>query len=60
MKFLEKHNDKFIWPKQTDIQTVNQQFIFYGPIQLKGFGPFSIEENELLRIKQRFQAIIKS
>jgi hypothetical protein len=34
---------KFYWPRRDDIDTVNQYCCFYGPINLNGCGPFTVD-----------------
>lgn len=42
IKFLKTDLDTFYWPKHPEQQEVNVKYIFYGPINLQGFGPFTI------------------
>lgn len=43
IKFMKNELEKFIWPKNEDIHIIENQFIFYGPIQLQGNYPFTIK-----------------
>ena len=40
-KFLKKNLENYKWPKKEDIQSVDERFIFYGPIELIENGPFT-------------------
>lgn len=55
MKFLKQEVNLFIWPKVDDIANVNKKFIFYGPIQLIGTGPFQILNNDLSAINKQYK-----
>ncbi|GBL65714.1 hypothetical protein AVEN_181170-1, partial [Araneus ventricosus] len=43
MKFLEKGADNFRWPKRDKEEKVNIKFIFYGPVQLYGNDPSTMD-----------------
>lgn len=55
IKFLMKNLDNFIWPKQEDIQLVNEKFIFYGPIHLVGSNPFQLKRVDLITINKLYR-----
>lgn len=38
LKMLKSYLDSFIWPQTSDIELIEKQFIFYGPINLCGSG----------------------
>ena len=60
-KFLHSTQDKgtvsFNWPRHDDIDTVYSVCVFYGPVTLKGLGPFTIEKHE--KIKRLFTKLRK-
>lgn len=39
---------KFGWPRRDDVDRVHRTCVFYGPVRLKGNGPFEIEKLEEL------------
>lgn len=45
-KFHQADLDVFKWPRSVDIQDVNKKYIFYGPVNFNGIGPFSIKRFE--------------
>ncbi|CAG9767012.1 unnamed protein product [Ceutorhynchus assimilis] len=55
VKFLIKQLDAFVWPKQEDIQLVDKQFIFYGPIDLVGSSPFQLKRVDLNKINKLYK-----
>lgn len=55
VKFLKKSLDDFVWPKEPDIQTVHQDFIIYGPINLIGNCPFQLKRSDKLLIEKIFK-----
>ncbi|GBM20508.1 hypothetical protein AVEN_61050-1 [Araneus ventricosus] len=42
MKFLEKSEGNFRWPKRDQVEKVTIKFIFYGLVQLYGNYPFTM------------------
>ncbi|CAG9768534.1 unnamed protein product [Ceutorhynchus assimilis] len=55
IKFLKAELDTFIWPRKEDIDTVYKDFIFYGPINLIGGGPFELKRADQVNIKSRYK-----
>ena len=41
-KFLHRVLDRYIWSGRDDIEEVTMSCIFFGPIALKGTGPFVV------------------
>lgn len=54
-KFLKYDLDQYIWPKVEDRDIVNNKFILHGPLNLQGFGPFTIKRFETDIIKKKFK-----
>lgn len=50
----------FFWPKTNDIQLIEKQFIFYGPINMCGTGPFFIKIIDRNQIIKLFKEIKKN
>ncbi|GBM22591.1 hypothetical protein AVEN_182191-1 [Araneus ventricosus] len=48
MKFLEKGADNFRWPKRHQEEKVNVKFIFYGPVQLYGNDPSTMDIDQII------------
>lgn len=46
IKFMKKDLDNYIWPRKEDIHTVENRFIFYGPIDLVGNYPFKVKRSD--------------
>lgn len=59
VKFLQKVLNNFKWPVHDDIQTVSNKFLFYGPINLDGNGPFTISRGQLNKIKLVYNKVKK-
>lgn len=57
MKFLKSELNLFIWPKVADIQTVNYEYIFYGPIYLNGLAPFTLKRHDKIKIIKNFEEL---
>lgn len=58
MSFLHfDKTDKFMWPKKADVATVEKQFIFYGPLDFDGPGPFKIKRSELSGLKMKYKSL---
>lgn len=55
VKFLKQDLEQFTWPNHDDIQEVQKEFIFYGPLTLIGNGPFTLKRSDLVKIKALFQ-----
>lgn len=59
IKFLKMELDTFLWPKEEDIQNVEQQFIFYGPLKLLNNGPFCIKRADKCAIEKKYKVLKK-
>lgn len=59
IKFLKTDLDTFYWPKHPEQQEVNVKYIFYGPINLQGFGPFTIKRNDCQQIIKIYKSLKK-
>lgn len=57
MKFLKSELDSFIWPRDEDVTFVETQYIFYGPIELVGTGPFVLKFCDLEAIHKKYKLI---
>lgn len=57
VKFLKAELDKYIWPTCEDIQNVDNKYIFYGPLTLRGTYPFHIYRNDALQINKEYKNI---
>lgn len=57
IKFLKYDLDKYIWPQSEDIQTVEEQYVFHGPVELKGTYPFNIDRSTKLKIEKKYKEI---
>lgn len=54
MKFLKEFQPGvFKWPKRADESIVAREYIFYGPVELAGEGPFTTDQMQLISIKYR-------
>jgi hypothetical protein len=59
MKFLKQiFPGTFNWPSTPNVEDVQIHFIFYGPVQLEGHGPFHISDLE--SIKTGYRAMKKN
>ena len=53
VKFLHCGSKGYSWPNHDDIECVHKSYIFYGPVTLSGFGPFTVlEQSELEKVHQ--------
>lgn len=59
IKFLKYDLNGYIWPRKDDIQRVQRDFIFYGPINMTGNGPFHIKYIERIKIDRLYKNIKK-
>ncbi|XP_031357928.1 uncharacterized protein LOC116181664 isoform X2 [Photinus pyralis] len=59
IKFLQSQLNTFIWPKDDDVQTVDQQYIFFGPIKMIGTNNMTISEENRNAIKRKYKSIKK-
>ncbi|KAK5647932.1 hypothetical protein RI129_002824 [Pyrocoelia pectoralis] len=57
INFLKKNQENYIWPKKKDIQLVNKQFVFYGPIDLSGNDPFTLKRTDKLKIDINYKRL---
>lgn len=57
IKFLKEELNYLVWPKTDDIQMLEKKFIFYGPLQLQGMGPFHLRREDIVHIKNTFKKI---
>ncbi|GBO39824.1 hypothetical protein AVEN_143000-1 [Araneus ventricosus] len=48
MKFLEKSGGNFGWPKRDQEEMMNIKFIFYGPVQLYGNDPSTMDIHQII------------
>lgn len=55
IKFLQERLGQFHWPKQSDIQLVEEDFIFFGPIHMIGNLPMEISPALRGKIIQKFR-----
>lgn len=54
IKFLKSELDSFIWPRE-DVTYVETKYIFYGPIELVGTGPFVLRHSDRDNIHKRYK-----
>lgn len=47
--------DKFVWPRSDDTDVVNKKYIFFGPIDLVGAGPFELKRHDYLNIVKKYK-----
>lgn len=59
VKFLKKVLNNFNWPEHEDIQTVQNKYIFFGPIKLDGNGPFTISRGQINKIRLVYAKVKK-
>lgn len=59
MKFLRKYPVGYKWPSRDDIDNVEVQHIFFGPVIISGALPFSLDEMVLKSEYKNFQAFKK-
>lgn len=58
VKFLKMGlGDAYDWPKDDDIQIIKNNFLFYGPINLIGNGPFYIDDKCRRRISNKYKQL---
>lgn len=55
LKFLKSELGQFKWPHHDDQDNVHKKFIFYGPIELIGTGPFQLKENDSSMISKKYK-----
>lgn len=55
LEFLKSELDTFTWPKADDIAEVDKAYIFHGPIELLGDGPFQLKRTEALCIPKKYK-----
>ncbi|KAK5647414.1 hypothetical protein RI129_002306 [Pyrocoelia pectoralis] len=59
VKFLEENLGSFNWPKKDDVQNVEKQYFFEGPINLIGQLPFVISKECRRKISIKFKNLKK-
>lgn len=57
IKFLKSELDVFIWPKETDIQIVQNEYLFFGPVTLIGTEPFQLNRHEKILIEKKYKEL---
>lgn len=60
VKFLKSKLDTFIWPREEDVEVVENRFIFYGPIDLIGNGPFQLKGHQKIAIEKKYKEVKKN
>ncbi|KAF5280410.1 hypothetical protein FQR65_LT03219 [Abscondita terminalis] len=60
IKFLKSELEKFVWPKPDDMDIVLKKYVFYGPIELIGTGPFELKRYDYMNIVKKFKLIKKT
>lgn len=59
IKFLKSELDIYKWPKETDIQIVQNKYLFFGPVTLIGTEPFHLNTYEKILIKKKYKKLKK-
>lgn len=57
IKFLKSELDIYKWPKETDIQIVQNEYLFFGPVTLIGTEPFYLNRYEKILIEKRYKKL---
>ncbi|KAF5273330.1 hypothetical protein FQR65_LT04753 [Abscondita terminalis] len=57
VKFLKQNLETFDWPPHEDKQVIKK--VFYGSIQLKGSGPFTVTRGDYIEIKKAYSLMKK-
>lgn len=60
IKFLKENLDNFSWPKQEDIQNVENIQVFYGPIKMLGSQPMRLSRADRVQINKLFKSLKKT
>lgn len=55
MKFLKSELNSFVWPRDEDIMFVEAKYIFYGPIELVGTGPFVLKHYDAEAMHKKYK-----
>lgn len=55
IKFFKSELDCFIWPRDEDVTFVETKYIFHGPIELIGTGPFILKHFDLEVINKKYK-----
>lgn len=55
MKFLKSELNSFIWPRNEDVTFIERKYIFYGPIELIGTGPFMLKKSDSEAIHKKYK-----
>lgn len=57
IKFLKSELDIYKWPKETDIQIVQNEYLFFGPVTLIGTEPFHLSRHEKILIEKKYKEL---
>lgn len=57
IKFLKSELDIYKWPKETDIQIVQKEYLFFGPVILIGTEPFHLSRHEKILIEKKYKEL---
>ncbi|KAL0100589.1 hypothetical protein PUN28_019732 [Cardiocondyla obscurior] len=60
MKFLKSELNLFVWPCDEDITFIDAKYIFYGPIELVGTGPFVLKHYDAEAIHKKYKITKRS
>lgn len=55
IKFLKSELDIYKWPKETDIQIVQNEYLFFASIALIGSEPFHLSRHEKILIEKNIK-----
>lgn len=59
IKFLKSELENYVWPTKVDVQTVDDQYIFHGPVTLLGNYPFKIKYEDRVIIDAKYKLLKK-
>lgn len=57
IKFLQRNISDYIWPSRNDIQDIDADFIFFGPVKLMGNHPFNITKELYGSIQKSYKTL---
>lgn len=57
IKFFKSELDIYKWAKETNIQIVQNEYLFFGPVTLIGTEPFHLSRHEKINI---FSCLLKN
>lgn len=60
IKFLKENLDTYKYPRQTDIQKIQNKYVFNGTIPILSAGPFKITRHKCVTINKKFKELHKS